>query len=36
MGEFNSFMTSDEYRSRAADPIKAETAWRKQEAAKVY
>ncbi|KAI8918297.1 hypothetical protein DFJ77DRAFT_289393 [Powellomyces hirtus] len=34
MGEHNSFMTSDEYRTRLADTARAETAWRKQEAAK--
>ncbi|KAJ3022828.1 hypothetical protein HKX48_005162 [Thoreauomyces humboldtii] len=34
LGEHNSFITSDEYRSRMADPLKTETAWRKQEATK--
>ncbi|TPX65020.1 hypothetical protein SpCBS45565_g05450 [Spizellomyces sp. 'palustris'] len=34
MGDFNNFVTSDEFRNRTADPTMAETAWRKQEAAK--
>ncbi|KAI8820653.1 uncharacterized protein EV422DRAFT_58087 [Fimicolochytrium jonesii] len=34
MGDHNSFITSDEYRSRLADPIKTETNSLKQEAAR--